>query len=164
MKIATLGIITRENQVLLGQKQGGSEIGEGTLNGPGGKIESFDKSFLDCIVRETQEEVGIELNPEKVEKVSIITFYARGVPDFKVHVYRTNVFTGEPKKTESMVPEWYDIDNLPVGRMLESDREWFPQLIKGERLNANVYYRERAKGFIKIEFLPFVDEDEPAAH
>ena len=39
MKIATLGIITRGNQVLLGLKQGGSEIGDGTLNGPGGKHE-----------------------------------------------------------------------------------------------------------------------------
>lgn len=55
-----------------------------------------------------------------------------------------------------MVPAWYDIDALPVDRMLESDRAWFPSAIRGDKFRANVYYRERAKGFIKIVFLPFI--------
>lgn len=158
MKIATLAIITRGNQVLLGRKQGGSEIGEGTLNGPGGKQEPGE-TILQCLVREVKEEVGIILNPEKVEKCAILTFYAGGVKDFKVHVFRASVFTGEPRETESMVPAWYDIDDLSSkkvrDRMLESDRAWFLQAVEGEKFCANVYYLERAKGFIKIEFLPF---------
>ena len=40
MKIATFGIITRDNKVLLGLKDMGSEIGGGKLNGPGGKQEA----------------------------------------------------------------------------------------------------------------------------
>ena len=160
MKIATLAIITRGNQILLGRKQGSPEIGEGTLNGPGGKYESEkDLSILNCLVRETEEELAIELDPSKVEKVAIITFYAAGEPSFEVHTYRTSNFSGEPSETESMVPEWHDLDKIPYERMLESDSHWFPKLVRGETFNANVYYREKAKGFIRIEFLPFVDHN-----
>ena len=156
MKIATLGIITRGNQVLLGLKQGGSEIGDGTLNGPGGKQEPHE-TILECLTRETAEEVGIVLDPQQVEKLAIITFYAAEVPDFQVHVYRTSSFSGEPRETPSMIPAWYDIDAFPIGRMLESDRAWFPLVIRGKKFRANVFYRERAKGFIRIEFYPFID-------
>ena len=156
MKIATLAIVTRGNQVLLGLKQGGSEIGDGTLNGPGGKQEP-DETILECLIRETEEEVGIVLDPEKVEKLAIITFHAANVPDFQVHVYRASSFSGKPRETPSMIPAWYDIDAFPIGRMLDSDREWFPLAIRGKKFRANVFYRERAKDFIKIEFYPFID-------
>lgn len=156
MKIATLGIITRGNQVLLGRKRGGSEIGEGTLNGPGGKQE-LGETILECLVREVEEEVGIVLEPTKVEKVAVITFHAGGVQDFEVHIFRTSDFSGEPRETEHMAPAWYDIKNLPVEDMLDSDRAWFPTVIRGRKFRANVYYQERAKGFLRIDFLPFAD-------
>lgn len=159
MKIATLAIITKENKVLLGLKQGGSEIGDGTLNGPGGKQEQGE-TILNCLVRETEEEVGITLDPTTVEKVATITFYAAGEPTFEVHTYRATVWSGEPRTTKSMIPDWYEIESieeLAKTRMLESDREWFPRLIAGEKFNANVYYKEKAKGFIGIEFLPFTE-------
>ena len=156
MRIATLGIITRGDQVLLGLKQGGSEIGDGLLNAPGGKQESGE-TILDCLVREVQEEVDITLDPTKAEKCAIITFHAGGKPDFEVHVYRASSFTGEPRETKSMAPMWFDINNLPSEDMHESDRAWFRQAVRGRKFHANVYYRERAKGFIKIDFLPFVE-------
>ena len=170
MKIATLAIITRENpvtrkkQVLLGLKRGGSEIGDGTLNGPGGKFdpEQGDRTNIDCLLRETQEEVMLDLDPAKVEKCAVITFYAAGEPSFEVHIYRSSIFAGEPQETKSMIPDWYDIDDIAEiarERMLESDRKWFPKLIQGEKFNAHVYYREKAKGFLNIEFLPFVNSD-----
>ncbi len=156
MRIATLAVIVRDGKILLGLKRGKPLIGAGTLNGPGGHLEPGE-TILECVIRETEEEVSIRLEPEKVEKVAVITFYSGGVPDFEVHTYRTNEFTGEPHETESMIPEWHDIDSLPVDRMLESDREWFPQLARGEKFNANVYYRSRARDFDRIEFLPFSD-------
>jgi 8-oxo-dGTP pyrophosphatase MutT (NUDIX family) len=153
MKIATLAIITRDNTVLLGRNKKG--FAEGKLNGPGGKKEPTDETIEECVVRETEEEVGIRLDPAKLEKTAVITFYAGGVSDFEVHVYTTSHFTDEPHETESMVPGWYPIDQLPVDQMLESDRMWFPQAIRGEKFYANVYYEERMKGFLSIEFLPF---------
>ena len=156
MKVATLAIITQRNRILLGCKQGKPEIGEGTLNGPGGKQEAGE-TLLECLIRETQEELDITLDPKKIEKVAIITFYASGVADFEVHIYRTSDFSGEPRETESMIPEWHQINAIPYNRMLESDREWFPKIIAGEKFRANVNYQERAKGFTDIEYLPFTD-------
>jgi 8-oxo-dGTP pyrophosphatase MutT (NUDIX family) len=154
MRIATLAIITKREKVLLGLKKGKPLVGAGTLNGPGGHLK-FWETILMCLMRETWEEVRVVLNPFKVEKVSVITFYAGGVPDFKVYVYRTNSFIGKPHETKSMIPDWYDIEPSLFNRMLESDRTWFPQLVQGEKFNANVYYQERAKGFLNIEFFPF---------
>ncbi|MBI2003430.1 MAG: 8-oxo-dGTP diphosphatase [Parcubacteria group bacterium] len=153
MKIATLAIVLRGNKVLLGHKKKG-EIGTGTLNGPGGKCED-DESLIDCVVRETREEIGIKLDRDRLKEIAVITFYAAGVPDFVVHVFRTHVFSGMPVETADMTPGWYDIINLPVERMLESDQEWFPKAIRGEKFRANVYYKRRATGFEKIEFFPY---------
>lgn len=155
MKIATLAIITRGNKVLLGLKKGKPKVGEGTLNGPGGHLEPGE-TIVECLVRETWEEVGIVLNPLKVEKAAVITFYAGGIPDFEVHIYSTSDFIGEPHETESMIPDWYDVNNLPFERMLESDKVWFPLIVQDNKtFRANVCYRERAKGFLGIEFFPF---------
>jgi 8-oxo-dGTP pyrophosphatase MutT (NUDIX family) len=157
MKIATLAIVRRGNKVLLGRKKKGSELGEGTLNGPGGKFEpEKDKTIIDCVVRETMEEVDSKLLPAKLEKCAVITFHFSGEPSFEVHVYRTDYFEGEPHETDSMVPYWFDIDHLPFDRMLESDYTWFSRLIQGEKFCANVFYRDAgAKNFLNIEFLPF---------
>ncbi|MFZ2167386.1 MAG: 8-oxo-dGTP diphosphatase [Minisyncoccia bacterium] len=160
MKIATLAIIERGNEILFGRKIGSPEIGKGTLNGPGGKMESVDKTILDCVIRETSEETGITLNPDKIEKIAIITFYAAGEPSFEVHVYRTSDFTGEPCETESMIPEWHNRNAIPYERMLEADPHFFPQLLRGEKFRTNVYYERKAEGFIKIDpFLPLNDSD-----
>ncbi|MHB8660588.1 MAG: 8-oxo-dGTP diphosphatase [Minisyncoccota bacterium] len=160
MKTATVVIITQGDKILLGRKQGSPEIGAGTLNGPGGKMEPFDKTILDCVIRETEEELGIALDPAKIEKVAIITFYVAGEPYQEVHFYRTSSFSGEPHETDSMVPEWHDIDKVPFERMLESDPYWFPQLLHGEKFRTNVYYREKAKGFLDIDpFSPLTDPD-----
>ena len=153
MKIASLILMLRGTKVLLGEKYAKAEIGAKTLNAPGGKCEE-NESSLDCAIREAFEEVGVKLFPEHLKKVAVITFHAGGIPDFEVHTYHTSVFEGEPTSTSEMVPQWFETTNLPLERMLESDRTWFPKVLAGERFRANVYYRERAKGFEHIEFLP----------
>ena len=152
MKIATVAIIVKDGKVLLGYKKKG-EIGTDTLNGPGGKCEPGETP-AECVIRETEEELGIQLAPELLSKVAEITFYANGTPDFAVHFFRTGFFRGEPRETADMVPEWHDANNLPFGRMLESDRAWFGKVVSGEPFSANVFYKNRASGFERIEFLP----------
>lgn len=154
MKVATLALLLRDNKVFLGRKKKG-EIGAQTLNGPGGKCEE-NESPLDCVIRETQEETGVVLDKVQTEKIAVITFFAGGVADFEMHVFRTTVFSGEPQETEEMIPAgWYGIDSLPTSEMLESDREWFPKTLMGERFNAHVSYSKRAAGFEKIKYFPF---------
>jgi len=155
MKIAVLVLIVRDGKVLLGEKKRGCEIGTGTLNSPGGKFEAHE-SLSECAVRETWEECGLVLDPHELEEVAVITFYANGTPDFQVHVILTRHFSGKPHETKEMhEPKWYDMGNLPFTRMLESDCEWYSKALRGEKFRANVYYRERAKSFEKIEFFPY---------
>ena len=155
MKIATVAIVLRKNEteVLLGYKKTG-EIGARTINAPGGKCEPGE-STIDCVIRETEEETAIRLDSADLQFIAVITFCAAGTPDFEVHFFRTSAFSGIPKETDSFVPRWYEVGKIPFEQMLESDREWFPKVIIGEKFRAKVYYRERAKGFEKIEFFPF---------
>ncbi|HEY6018811.1 MAG TPA: NUDIX domain-containing protein, partial [Candidatus Paceibacterota bacterium] len=130
MKYATLAIIEKDGQVLLGYKKKGVEEISDILNGPGGKVETGETPEQ-CVVRETEDELGILLDIYSLEKVALITFLAGGIADFIVHVYRTSVFMGEPQETRVMVPHWFPIIAIPYERMLEGDREWFPNVLAG---------------------------------
>lgn len=154
VKKVTLAVIIRGRQVLLGRKRGNPEMGEGKLNGPGGKKEPKE-SLVGCLLREAKEEFGITLDLRKVKEVGIITVYAEGKKEeeYVLHVFRTETFSGEPIETESMgTPKWYDIDNLPLGQMHESDREWFVYAASGKRFRANVHnQKSKGEGFFGID-------------
>jgi 8-oxo-dGTP pyrophosphatase MutT (NUDIX family) len=153
MKTATLAIILKDGQTLLSERKKG-DIGTGVLAGPGGKLEEGE-SILECLIRETKEEWGITLDPEGMSQTARVTFHAGGIPDFEVHIYTAGAFDGElTETTASKKPEWYPVDALPLARMFDGDRHWFARAVAGEPFVANVYYRERAKDFERIEFLP----------
>jgi 8-oxo-dGTP diphosphatase len=153
MQIATLGIILDGGGVLLAEKKKG-DVGTGILSGPGGKLDPGE-SLVECLVRETDEEWGIRLLPEGIEKVAFVIFYAAGVPDFGVHIYRACGFEGVLGETnDARKPESFSLDSLPYDRMFDGDRHWFLRAAKGPPFCANVFYKERAKEFERIEFLP----------
>ena len=153
MKYATLVIIPERENVVMGEKKTG-EIGQNLINAPGGKMEAGETP-LRCAVRETKEELGIRLIRGLMEEMAVITFYTADVPDFLVYVYRALGFAGKPTETDAMIPRLFRWNELPFDRMHDGDRHWFAKALHGHRFNANVYYRERAKGFERIEFLPF---------
>lgn len=156
MSTATLAIIVKNGRVLLGYKKKGAEEISDIINGPGGKQEGGE-TLEGCAIRETYEEMGIRLIPEKLKKIAVIMFHAAGVPDFEVHVYWTDDFEGEPTETRTMIPAWHPANKLPLEQMIEGDRAWFAKAVSGEKFNANVFFKERAKNFERIEFLPFID-------
>lgn len=153
MKIATLGIVLQDGNVLLGEKKKG-EIGTGVLSGPGGKLD-HGETLSECLIRETREELGIELDRGSLELVAIIDFYAADEIDFRVYVYLARILNGEVRETADMIPAWYPVNALPYERMYDGDRFWFPKAVRGEKFCANVYYLSRARDFDRIEFLPF---------
>lgn len=156
MKIATLAVIlNNKNEILLGEKKRG-EIGTGVLSGPGGKLDP-DETLPECLVRETREELEIELDPASLQKAAIIDFYAAGEVDFRVHVYLAQILSGAIHETEDLVPAWYPLTDETFARTYESDRHWLPRVARGEKFNARVYYQSRARDFDHIEFLPFTD-------
>lgn len=152
MKIATLGIILDGDRILLGEKKRG-EIGTGILSGPGGKLDP-DETLPECLIRETREELEIELDPDSLEYVALIDFHAAGELDFRVHVYRASIASGELHETADMIPGWYPLNDETFERAYESDRHWLAKAAQGERFKANVFYKDRARTFDRIEFFP----------
>jgi ADP-ribose pyrophosphatase YjhB (NUDIX family) len=76
MKLATLALITWQEATLLGLKKTG-EIGKGTYNGPGGKYEKEkDRDLIDCVIRETDEEIGVKLFRDQLKKVAILSCFS----------------------------------------------------------------------------------------
>lgn len=155
MKIATLAIVLQDEKLLLGEKKKG-EIGTGVLCGPGGKLDSGE-TLEECMVRETREELEVDLDSASLELVAVIDFYTGDEIDFRVYIYRARILSGEIHETADMIPRWYSLNELPFDRMYEADRHWLPRAVRGEKFRANVYYRDRARDFERIEFLPFTD-------
>jgi|SRR3989344_1570020 len=155
MKIATLGVIMQNGKLLLGEKKRG-EIGTGVLSGPGGKLDPGE-TLKECLIRETREELGIELDPASLELVALIDFYAAGAIDFRVYTYRAKILSGEIHETVDMIPGWYPLTDSTFERTYEADRHWLTRVARGEKFRAKVYYRSRARDFDHIEFLPFTE-------
>ena len=172
MDIATLGIVQNEkNENFLFAEKKKGEIGVGVLSGPGGRLKPGE-TLRECLIRETREELEVDLDPASLDMVAYIVFH-RGrtrftflnrilnifklgsVPDFGVYVYLARILSGEIHETAEMIPAWYPLSDATFNRTYESDRHWLPQAARGERFYANVYYRNRARDFDHIEFSPF---------
>jgi 8-oxo-dGTP diphosphatase len=126
-QIATLCYIVQDGEALLIEKKRG--VGSGLYNGPGGKIEEQDDSPREGARREVIEEVDVK--PGELEKVGEIDFIFGEQPFQRVHVFRTDTYTGTPKETEEAIPEWFDIEEMPYDTMWEDDRYWMPLMFEG---------------------------------
>ncbi len=146
-------LIDEEHQtILLGRKKTG-DYGIGTLNGPGGSLEDGE-SPLEGIIRETREEFGIELALDEVQPVATLTCHAGGTPDALVHVFISHKWSGAPKESDEMIPTLVPLSAIPYEHMLEGDRHWMPRALNknSEPFCAHIFYANRARGFVGIEF------------
>lgn len=131
MKTATLLFLLKDDRILLAMKKRG--FGAGRYNGVGGKIEP-DETIEQALVRECQEEIGV--TPHTFEKVAYHDFrFPDGSTDMQVHAYICRQWEDEPKETEEMAPEWFDISEIPYDQMWQDDIVWLPQVLQGKKLN-----------------------------
>lgn len=138
---AVLGFLIKDNKVLLARKA--KKIGAGCWSGYGGGIDE-DETEIGSMIRELKEESGLTAKEEALEKVAIIDFHNTKSDGkkfiCKVHIYLIDKWEGEPKETEEMLsPTWFDIDKLPLGEMMPSDKDWLPQLLCGKKMMASAY-------------------------
>lgn len=146
------GVTTEADEVLLIEKRRG--LGEGWYNGPGGKLEAGETP-RECAVRETREEVGLEVDPAALEKAGELEFALDGEAHTFCHVYRTRSFAGEPTATEEARPEWVPVDEVPYDRMWDDDHLWLPGVLEGR----TVAGRFRFEGGQPLDEAEFVDHD-----
>ncbi|HVS79537.1 MAG TPA: NUDIX domain-containing protein, partial [Candidatus Paceibacterota bacterium] len=128
--------------VLLGRKA--KKVGAGRWNGYGGEIESNDPNPAAAAARELLEESGLSADPAKLEKVAIIYFHNRLSTGEEytntTHVYFVSEFEGTPIGTPEMTdPTWFEIDKVPYGEMIPSDREWLGPILNGKHVIAEAW-------------------------
>ncbi|MDD7804657.1 MAG: 8-oxo-dGTP diphosphatase [Endozoicomonas sp. (ex Botrylloides leachii)] len=125
---ATLLLTIKNDKILLIRKKRG--LGAGKINGPGGKVESGE-TILDCIIRETQEELCI--TPIDPNFIGESLFQFKDGYSIHVHTFIATEFKGEPTETDEAYPIWFPLDNIPYDEMWEDDKYWIPLALKGQR-------------------------------
>lgn len=133
----TLCIIHHPPRVLLGMKKRG--FGVGRWNGFGGKVEQGE-SIEEAAGREVREEAGLEV--VDMQEVGSLIFSFESDPErvLEVRVFRITQFSGEPKETEEMRPQWFTEDEIPYDHMWSDDRLWLPMLLQGKRFHGTFHF------------------------
>jgi 8-oxo-dGTP diphosphatase/2-hydroxy-dATP diphosphatase len=135
-KPLTLCIIHQNSKVLLGMKKRG--FGVGRWNGFGGKIMEGE-SLKDAALRELEEEAGVV--PVDMEEVGVIDFEFENDPKIlEVHIFRITDFRGEPRESEEMTVQWFDIQNIPYEQMWSDDIHWLPMFLQGKKFKGKFLF------------------------
>ena len=138
IKQLTLCLIHEHPRILLAMKKRG--FGAGRWNGYGGKVQEGE-SVEEAAKRETKEEIDIDI--DALEKVGIIEFEFQGNPELlEVHVFRVTQYSGNPKETEEMRPQWFTVDEIPFKDMWPDDAYWFPLFLQGKRFKGRFLFGE----------------------
>lgn len=122
-----LVFIKRDDEVLLIRKKRG--LGEGKINGPGGKVDEGE-TVEEAGIRETQEEVG--LTPKDLQHHGELYFQFADGLSIHCTVFVTETFEGELTETDEAEPMWVKIADVPYDEMWEDDQFWLPQVLAGE--------------------------------
>lgn len=138
-KILTLCLAIKNQEVLLGMKKRG--FGAGRWNGFGGKLEPGE-TIVAGARREMLEECGVTI--ERMEEVGMHEFEFAANPGeiLEVHVFRVDNFSGEPRETEEMRPQWFSFEAIPYDDMWPDDRLWIPLFLAGKRFETRFLFGE----------------------
>lgn len=141
-KILTLAMVMGDGKVLLGMKKRG--FGEGRWNGFGGKVEEGE-TIEAAAKREVEEEVGLRVL-EMAEVGTLDFSFAESDKELEVHVFTVTDYTGEPRETEEMRPEWFLPTAIPYQEMWPDDEYWLPLLLAGKRFRGSFHFDRPSDG------------------
>jgi 8-oxo-dGTP diphosphatase/2-hydroxy-dATP diphosphatase len=144
----TIVFPVQDDRVLLGMKKRG--FGEGWWNGFGGKLEG-PQTWEDNARDETFEECGLIIG--QLRMVARILFHFDDELKVISQVFTTSDFTGSPKETDEMRPQWFPTNALPYEQMWPADRHWIPQALtarEGDEFLGFAVYFDSDKNFLRI--------------
>jgi len=133
--IATLLFVRKDDSILLIRKKRG--LGEGKINGPGGKLNKGE-SIRECAIREVEEELHI--TPDGIQAHGELRFQFIDGYSIHVHVYTASNYTGTPEETDEAKPLWFPIDEIPYEEMWEDDVIWLPQVLNGKSIDGKFIF------------------------
>ena len=112
------GLLFRAGQLLIAQRHRGDHLG-GLWEFPGGKRESGE-TFQECLRRELQEELGIDVEPHE-----LLHSLTHPYPEKVVHIqfYRCTCPTGVPRPIDCQAVAWVNREGLDGYTFPPADRE-----------------------------------------
>lgn len=141
----TLVFLVKDNKVKLAKKK--TKIGIDCWNGYGGKVRDTDLSIESAATRELEEETrgekergrGVIVPIDSLRKCAICFFTILREDGScvvrKVHVFFSNVWLGEFRESNEMgLPKSFQCDKLPFDEMMEADRIWIPDVLRGKKI------------------------------
>ena len=140
----------KEKRILLAMKK--RRFGEGKWNGVGGKLEG-NETIIESAVRETKEEIFVEIKESDLKQVATIAFFFENNKawDQRATVFFVEKWQHEPLETEEMKPRWYDIDKIPYDTMWIDDSYWLPRVLNGEKLKATFTFNKTGDKILKMK-------------
>ena len=116
-------------------------FGAGNWNGAGGKVDDkLEETIEEALVRETKEEVGVEVKDfYKVGEIEFI-FPEKTAWDQLVHVYLAKDWVGKPQESDEMRPRWFTIEEIPYEEMWSSDAHWLPKVLSKKLVKAKFLF------------------------
>jgi 8-oxo-dGTP diphosphatase len=131
----TLLFVVDGDRVLLIDKKTGH--GAGMINAPGGKLEAGETAAA-CAVRETREEVGIEVMDPRL--MARLKFADTVASQWFGYVYVAHRYSGIAVETREAVPHWYALGTIPYERMWQDDRIWLPRVLAGDQVEGEFLF------------------------
>lgn len=162
---ATLVFLVHDRgaRVCLARKM--KKIGAGCWNGYGGGIEPGE-SPRQAAAREFNEESGVTVSPDDLEKVAVVDFKNTKTDGTtfvcRVHVYLAHAWRGEPTATDEMgSPTWFAREALPLDEMMPADRFWLPPILRGKKVRASAAYGPFQKDLlepVRVEEVDLIED------
>lgn len=108
-------VLTRDNEVLLTQRARDAKWGANLWHLPGGMVE-IDESMIDAAVRETREEIDVEVSPADLAFQAAVTYDQANGDRHDLIYFSTSKWHGEPRIAEPekcQAMEWRKLSDLP---------------------------------------------------
>ncbi|MFG1793968.1 NUDIX domain-containing protein [Nocardia sp. NPDC049149] len=119
--VAVQLLIVRDGRLLLTRRHN-TGFADGDWNAPGGRLEQGEH-VLAAVIREANEEVGVQLVPDEVRMVAVLHIQSPLGGTRIVFTFHAETWTGEPYNRE---PErcsdlrWFGFDEIPPATLLST--------------------------------------------
>ena len=89
---------------------------------------------------EIKEEAGVQI--VALEHVGVLEFVNQPQQGETIimHIFRVDEFIGEPKETEEMRPQWFDVKEIPYAHMWPDDPFWLPLFLQGKKFKGKFVF------------------------